>query len=1050
MKPLVWKVMLDDTDFVKKIKEAQEFARDTGKKLNTKYLLELEFNKVQADNKVQELRNMLKSKDLDTARRVILEIDLNRAKKQASEAGRLLNNYLNTWDAATSRLSAKFGVLGEKALSVSKAIWLWVWSAIGSRIVDLGKRVIQLADNYEQAKISFTTMLGSADKAESLLSKLSSFAKQTPFELTDVRENAKQLLAMGISADHIIPTMKALGDVSAGLGVPMERLALNYGQVITKGKLAGQELKDFTTAGVPLLDELSKNLGKSKTEIQDMISKGQISADMVTEAFKTMTSEGGRFADLMAKQSGTLSGMRSNFSDTLAGISEKIWLFLLPWLKESVDWISKLFAKPENAMEEEIERLDGSLRESQKVLNGAREELNKLNNDLRNGKISATDYNTEFDRLTGIISVVEQDIAKTNAKIKEQNNLLDIATDIAQEHTETLQGLEWQQNAVGAQVQQLEEKYRQGLITEEEYLEQKKALWQEYWNLEQAIKEENEAHKKENDLYRMLQEWGMKAADIKATLANLRINNGDDINALNSEQQAANATAMSYIAMAKSKAQAAVLEVKTKLGNQQKADSSFWGYLKRGWTFSDGVYAETPMQKTLKNELKIQEEYLAGIEKIEQEQNAFFSKPRQSKSWSSWSNNPSWNWGNWVKWSGWWGKSNLVTQKKEELKKLRDLQIQEIQQSDKSEKEKYKNILEINEDYKKKLVDLEWRSGDQLVKKAQESAKEEEEVVKKKYSEINKAFDKSGQYLEKYGKQLEDLKKKWTDTLDGVKNELRGLNHEMKELDQNYYADMAERFVQVQEELKKDSLEAEERNKLQEELTFLMEKTTEEQRKQAEESAKMSQSQKRELDYQKQKVALQEKINIAKSFSSQQNFEERKLEIWENEDGSLKASYIDEKGEMQEVTDYKNIQYLADLANKQKAMSEELKLLARNIVEQTEIHQKLTDAKTELEQNYTKVLEKEIEERKKKETDYVDHYERESKRHMTLVQEHAQNLKVAAASIAASRAIIEGGRGSTTNITNHAGNTVNQTYNINNPSDASAAIFRAATDRLLN
>ena len=322
--------------------------------------------------------------------------------------------------------------------------------------------------------------------------------------------------------------------------------------------------------------------------------------------------------------------------------------------------------------------------------------------------------------------------------------------------------------------------------------------------------------------------------------------------------------------------------------------------------------------------------------------------------------------------------------------------------------------------------------------------------MKKKYSEINKAFDKSGQYLEKYGKQLEDLKKKWTDTLDGVKNELRGLNHEMKELDQNYYADMAERFVQVQEELKKDSLEAEERNKLQEELTFLMEKTTEEQRKQAEESAKMSQSQKRELDYQKQKAALQEKINIAKSFSSQQNFEERKLEIWENEDGSLKASYIDEKGEMQEVTDYKNIQYLADLANKQKAMSEELKLLARNIVEQTEIHQKLTDAKIELEQNYTKILEQEIEERKKKETDYVDHYERESRRHVTLAQEHAQSLKAAAASIAASRAIIEGGRGSTTNITNHAGNTVNQTYNINNPSDASAAIFRAATERLIN
>jgi putative viral A-type inclusion protein len=70
--------------------------------------------------------------------------------------------------------------------------------------------VIELADNYEQAKNSFTTMLGSAEQAERLLAKLSDFAKKTPFELTEVRENAKQLLAMEISADKLIPTMKAL------------------------------------------------------------------------------------------------------------------------------------------------------------------------------------------------------------------------------------------------------------------------------------------------------------------------------------------------------------------------------------------------------------------------------------------------------------------------------------------------------------------------------------------------------------------------------------------------------------------------------------------------------------------------------------------------------------------------------------------------------------------------------------------------------------------------------------------------------------------------
>lgn len=104
----------------------------------------------------------------------------------------------------------------------------------------------------------------------------------------------------------------------------MSRLAMNYGQVITQGKLTSRELKDFLVNGVPLLDELAKNAGKSKEEIQNMISSGQISANDVTKAFETMTSEGGKFADMMATQSSTLSGQWSNFQDQLSQIGEKI------------------------------------------------------------------------------------------------------------------------------------------------------------------------------------------------------------------------------------------------------------------------------------------------------------------------------------------------------------------------------------------------------------------------------------------------------------------------------------------------------------------------------------------------------------------------------------------------------------------------------------------------------------------------------------------------------------------------------------------------------
>jgi hypothetical protein len=113
MKPLVWKAMLDSSDFIKKIDEAQKYARDNKKKLDQKYVLELELNKTVADMKVKELKELLKNKDLDMARKVLLEIDLTRAKKQAVEANALLNNYLNTGDEKLSRFRSAFSSISK-------------------------------------------------------------------------------------------------------------------------------------------------------------------------------------------------------------------------------------------------------------------------------------------------------------------------------------------------------------------------------------------------------------------------------------------------------------------------------------------------------------------------------------------------------------------------------------------------------------------------------------------------------------------------------------------------------------------------------------------------------------------------------------------------------------------------------------------------------------------------------------------------------------------------------------------------------------------------
>ena len=218
--------------------------------------------------------------------------------------------------------------------------WIKSWIAklwLTALITKATSSIVSLADSFEQSKIAFETMLWSWERAEQMLQQLSDFAVKTPFEIQWIRQNAQQLIAMWVSADDILPTLKSLWDVSAWLSVPLERLALNYWQVIAQWKLTGRELRDFTMAWVPLLDELSQMLWKSTSEIQNMISAWQISSNDVVQAFQNMTSEWWRFADLMSKQATTLSWLRSNFKDNLSRIGEEVWTDLLPTLKWYVE-----------------------------------------------------------------------------------------------------------------------------------------------------------------------------------------------------------------------------------------------------------------------------------------------------------------------------------------------------------------------------------------------------------------------------------------------------------------------------------------------------------------------------------------------------------------------------------------------------------------------------------------------------------------------------------------------------------------------------------------
>ena len=229
---------------------------------------------------------------------------------------------------------------------------IWISAIAISAVKKASSAIIELAWNLEQAEVAFSTMLWSEEKATQMLNELSDFAKKTPFELTGIRESAKQLLAMWIDAEDMMSTLKSLWDVSAWLSVGLDRLALNYWQVATQWHLTWLELKDFRKMGVPLVAELAKNLWKTEAEIENMVSKWQVSFEDVTNAFRTMTSEWGKFDNLMDAQSKTFQWMVSNLKDSFASMWESIGSVILPLLERLLSAISPIIQDISDWIEE--------------------------------------------------------------------------------------------------------------------------------------------------------------------------------------------------------------------------------------------------------------------------------------------------------------------------------------------------------------------------------------------------------------------------------------------------------------------------------------------------------------------------------------------------------------------------------------------------------------------------------------------------------------------------------------------------------------------------
>lgn len=184
-------------------------------------------------------------------------------------------------------------------------------------------KLVQVRGEFELQQTALASILQNKDKADQLFGQITELAVKSPFTLKELTTYTKSLAAYQVQYEDLYDTTKMLADVSAGLGVDMQRLILAFGQVKAANILRGTEVRQFTEAGLNILGELAKYYSElegrmiSVGEVQDMVTRRMVSFGDVEEVFKRVTSAGGIFYDMQERQSQTLAGMMSNLRDNL-------------------------------------------------------------------------------------------------------------------------------------------------------------------------------------------------------------------------------------------------------------------------------------------------------------------------------------------------------------------------------------------------------------------------------------------------------------------------------------------------------------------------------------------------------------------------------------------------------------------------------------------------------------------------------------------------------------------------------------------------------------
>ncbi len=203
-------------------------------------------------------------------------------------------------------------------------------------------KIIDAGGENELQKLNMTTLFqGNTAAAEEMFEKISEYGKATVYDKSGLIEAQKTMMSFGIEGEKAFSTLKQIGDIAMGDSQKMQSLALAFSQATSAGKLQGQDLMQLINAGFNPLNEISKHTGESMASLKEKMSKGQISAEMLAQAFAWATEEGGLFYQGAEKAGDSTIGKINQLKDTFDEFLIEVFNKLKPVIDTCISFATR-------------------------------------------------------------------------------------------------------------------------------------------------------------------------------------------------------------------------------------------------------------------------------------------------------------------------------------------------------------------------------------------------------------------------------------------------------------------------------------------------------------------------------------------------------------------------------------------------------------------------------------------------------------------------------------------------------------------------------------